>query len=195
MVERESPIGAAYRPGSHGNFSSGVGFRMMDLRPGSIAEIVAWPGSDATVLAVISAVTDLKLGATPGAGSVQATKSAFGFAPGKWLVIDQAEDTGARLSAAITPDSGTVTDLSHGRTVIRVSGSRVEWVLSKLFAVDFALVAFPVSSGRATAHHDIFAQIQRTGESQFDVVVFRSFARSFWKTLGHLAEEVGYEVV
>jgi sarcosine oxidase subunit gamma len=67
-------------------------------------------------------------------------------------------------------------------------------VLSKLFAIDFALLAFPVGSGVATVHHDIFAQIQRTGEDAFDAYVFRSFARSFWKMLGHAAEEAGYEV-
>jgi methylglutamate dehydrogenase subunit D len=43
-------------------------------------------------------------------------------------------------------------------------------------------------------HHNIFAQIQRTGPDQFDVYVFRSFARSFWNSLCHASEEVGYEI-
>ena len=73
---------------------------------------------------------------------------------------------------------GTVTDLSHGRTAIRISGPKAEWVLAKFFAIDFALPAFPEGAGRSTAHHDIFAQIQRTGAEQFDLYVFRSFARS-----------------
>ena len=195
MVERESPLGGAYRPGAHGNLAAGAGFRMMELTPGSGVEVVAWPGAEATALAAISSVTGLNISGAPGAGAIAGAQSAYGFAPGKWLVVDQAEDTASRLAAAMTVEAGTVTDLSHGRTVIRVSGPRVEWVLAKLFAVDFAAGAFPVSSGRSTAHHDIFAQIQRTGASQFDLVVFRSFARSLWKTLGHLAEEVGYEVV
>jgi methylglutamate dehydrogenase subunit D len=38
---------------------------------------------------------------------------------------------------------GTVTDLSHGRVAIRVSGPEAEWVLAKFFALDFALEAFP----------------------------------------------------
>ena len=49
----------------------------------------------------------------------------------------------------------------------------------------------PASS---TAHHDIFALIQRSGADQFDLYVFRSFARSFWTALCHASEEVGYEV-
>ncbi len=194
MVERESPIGADYRPGTYGNVADGIGFRLLELKPGSVVELVAWPGSEATVRAAIKAVTGLKLADAPGSGVATQAISAFGFAPGKWLVIDRAEGTGAQLDAALTSDAGSVTDLSHGRTVIRVSGPRVEWVLSKLFALDFAPAAFPVGAGKASAHHEIFAQIQRKGEAQFDLVVFRSYARSFWKTLRHLAEEVGCEV-
>jgi sarcosine oxidase subunit gamma len=87
-----------------------------------------------------------------------------------------------------------VTDLSHGRTALRASGSKAAWILSKLFAIDFSTAAFPVGAGRSTMHHDIFAQIQRTGEMAFDLYVFRSFARSFWTSLCHAAEEVGYAV-
>ena len=67
-------------------------------------------------------------------------------------------------------------------------------MLGKFFAIDFALTAFPQGSGRSTTHHDIFTQIQRTGPEAFDLYVFRSFARSFWHSLCHACEEVGYEV-
>jgi sarcosine oxidase subunit gamma len=67
-------------------------------------------------------------------------------------------------------------------------------VLAKFFAIDFSATAFPLGAGRSTVHHDVFAQIQRAAPTQFDVYVFRSFARSFWTALCHAAEEVGYEV-
>jgi len=139
-------------------------------------------------------VTGLALPDGAGGGVAGSTRAAFGVGPGRFLVVDQAEGLAATLSAAITSETGTVTDLSHGRTAIRISGPQAEWVLAKLFAIDFALPAFPLGAGRATAHHDIFAQIQRTAEDAFDLYVFRSFARSFWTTLCHAAEEVGYEV-
>ena len=79
-----------------------------------------------------------------------------------------------RLSPSrVTPTTGTVTDLSHGRTAIRIAGPKAEWVLAKFFAIDFSLPAFPVGSGLSTVHHDIFAQIQRSGADQFDIYVFR----------------------
>jgi heterotetrameric sarcosine oxidase gamma subunit len=195
MVERESPIGNAYRPGAHGNLAAGPGLRILELKPGSVVEVVAWPGEEAEAIAAIVAATGLAVENRPGAGAVASSRSAFGFAPGKWLVVDRDEGVGAVLEGAMTMRTGTVTDLSHGRTVLRLSGPRVEWVLAKCFAIDFALPAFPVSAGKATAHHETFVQIQRTGEQQFDLVVFRSLARSFWTTLCHQAEDVGYEVV
>jgi sarcosine oxidase subunit gamma len=195
MVERESPLGSAYRPGSHGNFADGAGVRLIETRPGSIVQLAAWPGQEKQIIDAIADATGLKLPDGAGAGIAKDGRAAFGFAPGRFLVVDRAEGLGATLSAAITSQDGSVTDLSHGRTAIRVSGAKAEWVLQKFFAIDFALAAFPLGAGRATIHHDVPALIQRTADRQFDLYVFRTFARSFWKALCHGCEEVGYEVV
>jgi sarcosine oxidase subunit gamma len=194
MVEQVSPLAPVWRPGSHGNFADGVGVRLTETQPGSIVQAGAWRGQERALIEAIRAVTGLAIPDGAGGGVAEATKAAFGIAPGKFLVVDQAEGLAASLAGAITAEIGTVTDLSHGRTAIRISGPKAEWVLAKFFALDFSLPSFPVGAGRSTAHHDVFAQIQRTGEDQFDLYVFRSFARSFWTALCHGAEEVGYEV-
>ena len=129
------------------------------------------------MIAAIRDATGLSLPDGAGGGVATQTKAAFGFAPGKFLVVDQEEGLASVLAKAVTSQTGTVTDLSHGRTVIRVSGPKAEWVLAKFFAIDFSLPAFPLGAGLSTVHHDIFAQIQRTGADQFDIYVFRSFAR------------------
>ena len=194
MVEQLSPLGSAYRPGSHGNFAESIGVVLSEIQPGSIVQVAAWRGEERTVIAASADIAGLKLPDGAGGGIVTNGKAAFGIAPGKFLVVDEEDGLAARLSAAVLAEIGTVTDLSHGRTAIRLSGPKAEWVLAKFFALDFSLAAFPLGAGRSTNHHDIFAQIQRTGESQFDLYVFRSFARAFWTALGHAAEEVGYEV-
>lgn len=194
MVDQLSPLAPVFRPGSHGNFVDGAGVTLSETQPGSIVQLAAWRGQEHAVMAAIRDIDGLALPDGAGAGITTETKAAFGFAPGKFLVVDQEEGLAARLSGAITMDVGTVTDLSHGRTAIRIAGPKAEWVLAKFFAVDFSLAALPLGSGISTVHHDIFAQIQRTGPEQFDLYVFRSFARAFWTSLGHAAEEVGYEV-
>ena len=194
MVERESPLGAAFRPGRHGNLSAGPGLRISEVTPPGIAEAAAWPGMKAALAEVISSVTTLSLSAKPNTGDVGPESSAFSIGPQHFLVTGEA-DLPARLAAAVPLEFGTVTDRSHGRTAIRVDGPRAGWVLAKLFAIDFHAEAFPVTEGRATAHHDIFARIQRVRPDGFDIYVFRSFARAFWLGLCEAAEEVGYEVV
>jgi heterotetrameric sarcosine oxidase gamma subunit len=194
MVEQVSPLMPIFRPGLHGNFAGRVGVTLTETRPGSIVQVGAWHGREKALIDAIRAITGIALPDGAGGGVAEATKAAFGIAPGKFLTVDQAEGLGPRLSAAITADLGTMTDLSHGRTAIRISGPKVEWVLAKFFALDFSLPAFPLGAGRSSAHHDVFTQIQRTAEAQFDLYVFRSFARSFWTALCHGAEEVGYEV-
>ncbi len=194
MVEQASPLGDAYRPGSHGNFAEGAGVIISKTRPGSIVEVAAWPGQRAALLEAVRAAVSLDLGDRPGAGATHEGRSGFGIGPGRFLLVDRAEGLAQTLANAVGTETGTVTDLSHGRTAIRVEGDQAEWVLSKLFAIDVSPDGFPVGEGRATAHHDISASIQRTDAQCFDIYVFRSFARSFWKVLCHSAEEVGYEI-
>ncbi len=194
MAERLSPLEPVLRLGSHGQFENGVGVVLSETAPGSIVQLAAWPGQEKAIIAAIKKVTGLALPDGAGGGVANGQKAAFGFTPAKFMVVDEAESISEALTKAVLPEIGTVTDLSHGRTAIRISGPKAEWVLAKFFAIDFSLVAFPVGAGRSTVHHDIFAQIQRSAADQFDVYVFRSFARSFWHALCRASEEVGYEV-
>ena len=193
-VERLSPLAPVYRPGPHGNFEHGIGVALSEIAPASIVQVAAWAGAERKALDAIRKVTGLVVPDGAGSGAAEGAIAAFGFAPGKFLISDETDDLATRLAKLVTPATGTVTDLSHGRTVIRIEGPDAEWVLAKLFAIDFALPAFPDGAGRSTTHHDVFAQIQRSSAEQFDIYVFRSFARSFWNTLCRAAAEVGYEV-
>jgi heterotetrameric sarcosine oxidase gamma subunit len=194
MVDQLSPLAPVLRPGRHALADHSVGVTLAETQPGSIVQLAAWRGEEGALIGAIKEVTGLALPDGAGGGVATETKAVFGFAPGKFLVADQDEGLAATFAEAVGSETGTVTDLSHGRTAIRVAGPKAEWVLAKFFAVDFSLSAFTVGSGLSTVHHDIFAQIQRTGADRFDVYVFRSFARSFWNSLCHASEEVGYEV-
>lgn len=194
MAEVQSPLGKTYVPGDHGNAAAGIGVTLRERKNLSVIQVTAWSDTIPAVLTAVGSATGLVLQNKPGLGRVAGEKSVFGFAPGRYFVVSATPDLETRLRSTISPELGTMIDLTHGRTVIRVSGPRSEWVLSKLFAVDFSEHAFPVAYGRATLHHDIHTNIQRIDDETFDLYVFRTFARSFWLTLGHAAEEVGYRV-
>ena len=195
MVEQISPLGPAYRLGRHGRIEGTPGLTLTETRHGSIVQLGAWPSREAEVIAAATSVLGVPLADLPRAGAVSGHRAIFGIGPGLWLASDQVEGLAPRLAEFIDAETGTVTDLSHGRVAIRVSGPFAEWVLAKFFALDFAGDSFPVEAGRATAHHDILVHIQRVRDDAFDLYLGRSFARSFWKSLCRASEEVGYEVV
>jgi methylglutamate dehydrogenase subunit D len=194
MADLESPLGATFIPGNHGNAADGAGIALHERTNISLIQVTAWRDTVPTVLTAIGNATGVIIQNKPGNGRVAGEKSVFGFAPGRFMVTGATPDLEQRLRAAISSDLGTIIALTHGRTIIRMSGPRTEWVLAKLFAIDFSEHAFPLGAGRATLHHDIHALIQRIDQETFDLYVFRSFARSFWLTLCHAAEEVGYRV-
>jgi methylglutamate dehydrogenase subunit D len=194
MVELLSPLQPVLRPGSHGNFADGVGVVLSEIQPGSIVQAAAWPRHEKQLIAAIGSTTGLAVPDGAGGGVSTGGKAAFGFAPGKFLISTEEEGLAEKLLRTVPIDVGTVVDLSHGRTALRISGPKAEWVLAKFFAIDFSLPLLPVGSGISTNHHDVFAQVQRTGADQFDLTIFRSFARAFWISLCHGSEEVGYEV-
>jgi methylglutamate dehydrogenase subunit D len=183
MSDRASALGAAFKPGLYGDVSNGAGVTLSETFLGFTAEIAAFPGHQEAVSKLI--------------GKAEARidgSLSFQIARNRWLAAGSTKFRAA-LENGTDEDQGSFVDLTHGRNVITVSGAKAEWVLSKLFAVDFRLSAFPEKSGLTTMHHDIFAQIYRAGAETFEIFVFRSFARSFWHTLCHAAEGAGYEIV
>jgi heterotetrameric sarcosine oxidase gamma subunit len=190
----ESPLAGHYERGDFGAVGeTGTGVVLSERFGPSIAEAAAWRGAEAKMRAAIKKASGLTLKTAPGAGAHKDGTAAFNIAPGRWLVSGDKPDIVAALEKA-SGENGTVTDLSHGRTIIRIDGDKSRWVLAKLFAVNLADEALAVGNGLATAHHDIHAQIQRVGPKAFDIYVFRSFARSFWHLLRRSGEEVGYRV-
>ncbi len=183
MSDRASALGQVRKSGAFGDVSNGAGVTLDETFFDFVGEVAAFPLSVATVEKLIGSAT-----------AKVKTSLAFKIAANRWLVAGTNDFRRALEPNLATQDSSLI-DLSHGRTAFMVTGPKSEWVMSKLFAVDFRLAHFPDKTGLATMHHDTFAQIYRPGEDVFDIFVFRSFARSFWQTICHAAEEVGYEVV
>lgn len=189
-----SPLEGHLETGEFGALrDNGPGVSLSERFALSVAEVASWPGSESKVRAAIKSASGLTLKTAPGSGSIKVDAAAFNIAPARWLVSSAEAALVARLADAVG-DDGSVVDLGHGRTVIRIDGPKSRWVLAKLFAVDFSEAAFAKGTGLSTAHHDVFVQIQRVGADAFDIYVFRSFARSFWHLLCRSSEEVGYRV-
>jgi sarcosine oxidase subunit gamma len=88
----------------------------------------------------------------------------------------------------------SVSDQSHGRVVIRISGPKARYVLAKGSPVDWHPRAFPVGAVAATQMAHVGVHAQRIAGDQYDLSLFRGFSESFWEWLTEQAQEFGYEI-
>jgi methylglutamate dehydrogenase subunit D len=116
--------------------------------------------------------------------------------PDQYFVVAEARGEGAlyrELKAALD-GIASVSDQSHGRVIIRISGPKARNVLAKGTPVDLYPDEFPVGKSALTQMAHVGVHLTRVGEDAFDLSVFRGFSESFWEWITEQAEEFGYQV-
>ncbi len=161
----------------------------------SVVQVSTWPaGIDALCAALQHAVAELPPRL---AGQTAATQAGLLVRTGPeefLLVCEQARDQVGAVRRHVTPDIGSVTDLSHARCRIRISGDNCLDTLAKLFAIDFRAPTFPFGQTRLTGHHHVPCLLHRLDADAFDVYVFTTYARDQLRTLVDAALEYGVAV-
>jgi heterotetrameric sarcosine oxidase gamma subunit len=104
-----------------------------------------------------------------------------------WTGRDQAFLTGV---AAPALDGAAVTDQSDGWAVLALSGLGAADVLARLVPLDLRLSAFPVGRAVRSGLNHMNAVILRTGDYAFEIMVFRSMARTAWHEIAAAMETV-----
>jgi heterotetrameric sarcosine oxidase gamma subunit len=94
-----------------------------------------------------------------------------------WTGRDQAFLIGVEPPAI---EGAALTDQSDGWTVLSVNGMAGAEVLARLVPIDLRLVAFPVGRAMRTQLNHMNVVILRSGDYAFEIMVFRSMARTAW---------------
>ncbi len=185
MAERRSAL--AHLPASAPGRAALV---LRELRPGSIVQIAAWPDTLASVQAVVAEALGI---AVPRTGTSAAAEGMelLAIAPGRFLVRAETAGLAEHFESALAPSNGAVTDLSHGRAILRLEGKAAASVLAKGVAVDLELGAFPPGRVAQTAIHHIDVTIFRRAEDVFDLWVLRGFAEALAEWLLDAGVELG----
>lgn len=105
--------------------------------------------------------------------------------PGEWLLVSEtvAAETIERQLLDLGPPRVSFADQSDGRVVLSIQGPRVRSILAKCTAIDLYPEIFEIGqSGNCQICH-VAANLARTGEDMFEIIVPRSFA-------GYLFDEV-----
>jgi sarcosine oxidase subunit gamma len=121
-----------------------------------------------------------------------------GTGPDAWLAM--AERGGNGFAAKLMSDLqgvASVSDQSDGYVLIRLTGARVRDALSKLVPIDLHPRAFKAGDVASTVASHIGVTLWRPADQPdaapvFEVVMFRSLARSFWHALADAAAEYGF---
>jgi heterotetrameric sarcosine oxidase gamma subunit len=173
-----------------------IGVRLSAGTVTSVTQIATWPsGIEALVAALGDAVgvaVPAKTGDTvplpfplPGGLLVRSGPEEF------LLGSEQGGNMTAQLRQTITPDIGSVTDLSHARCHMHIAGDRCRDALSKLYAIDLRDHEFPLEQVRLSGHHHVPSMLHRRARDAFDIYVFTTYAHDQLSALIDAALEYG----
>lgn len=192
MSDAISPLKGHAEPRTVGRGESGV--ELTERKLVSLVQVAAWPGTAEQVEGIVASLTGCAPPQGPSGSSGDAEGAILAIAPGRWLVESRDPRLAERLAGQIGPDLGAVTDLSHARIAIRVSGPKAAWVLAKGLPLDLNPGAFPPLKVAQSAIHEVGVIARRLSAESFDLYVYRGFALSFWDWLTEAAAETGYRV-
>ena len=191
---RRSAIEGHDRAGPFGERpEGGPGIVLAQCRPRSLVQINGAP--DAAVLAE-SLDGPEEAGVAPNRSFRIGAVTYMWNGPGRWLAESDEYPPGElvrRIETALGAHGASATDLSHARTVLRVSGTAAEDLLAKLCPID--VEAMRAGDSAMTLAGPLQVQIVRSGDEEFRLYVFRSFGLAMWELLRDEAAEFGGEVV
>ena len=165
----------ALAPAATGHFGApGCGVTLAALPEDRLWQALACPGADPAALMAY------------GAGPCPLRS----IGPGQWLIVGMGDGTLAEAQAALAP-SFAISDQSHGRVRVSLSGPRAADLLAKGTAVNVALL--PEGGAAQTLFGHIGITLARTGPEAFELAVLRGFALSLWEELILLGREDGIE--
>jgi sarcosine oxidase subunit gamma len=185
MAERQSPLASLEHPAAAGGT-----VRLGRNAPAAILQVTAWPETKAAVEAALAETTGVP---APALGEAASGRDAAMLAtgPGRYLVTFAAARSAAALHRALSTAGAAVTDLGHGRTILRLEGPAAASVLAKGVAIDLHPVVFPPGRVASTAIHHIDVVLHRREADVFDLWVLRGFAASLGEWLLDAGLEFG----
>ena len=186
-LDRHYRIG---RFGARGEDAPGV--LLAECRPRSMVQLNGAPESGALAAALGASEGEVAANRMFSAGAVRYAWNG----PGQWLAESDEQGPSeliAHIENALRDHGASTTDLSHARTVARVSGPAATDLLAKLCPID--VEAMRTGDSAVTLAGPFNVQVVKSGDEEFRLYVFRSFGLAMWEMLQDEAAEFGAEIV
>lgn len=195
--EGRSPLERALVAGPYG-VRGDAGVSLTEIRNFDLVQVMARRGKAADMAGAASARFGVAAPDTPKA-VVAADATLIWSGPDQFLVLSKggrhAMDALGQTFAAST----SLSDQSHARVLVSVSGTKARAMLAKLSSIDLHPGSFPVGAAAATSMDHTSVTLWRgndraDGLAVFNVLVFATFAESLWHTMLDSAAEYGVTI-
>lgn len=196
ILTRRSALAGVLEPGDHGaSRFDGPGIHLAERGPFSVVQIEARANAVPELIEALGSDTNTAPSLTPNQSTGNGQPRILGTGTGKWLVVEpETRDLAIHLRSVL-PDSVAVTDLSHARTILRLSGRDARTLLAKGCSIDMHPSAFLTDTSRMTGLFHAPALIDcRSAEPVFDIYVHRSYAVHLFEAFQDGALEYGCRV-
>ena len=93
----------------------------------------------------------------------------------------------------ISSDEGTLLDLSHSFTHLKISGKNASLFLNRHLPLDLRQKYYPINSVVSSAIHHVSVKLWRS-DTAYHLFIPRGFALSLWEIFLETASQFGYEI-
>lgn len=193
-----SPLEKALVAGVHGARRIEAGVSLTEIRNFDLVQLMARRGKAAELAKEAKA----RFGVAPpdAPKAIQASDATLIWSgPDQFFVLSNG---GKHTTQTLTPafsGSASLSDQSHARVLISISGVKARTMLAKLSSIDLHPTTFPVGAAAATSMDHTSVTLWRgndrtDGQAVFNLLVFATFAESLWHTMLDSAAEYGVAI-
>ena len=196
VTTRRAALNEVYQIGDFGEVSkNNPGIIIVERRALSIVQVAVWPGQVDVTMKAIEQATGVKPSPTACSAIQTEQTAAIWVAPDRWLIVEtESRDLHALIHNTLSTEMAAITDQSHSRCIIRLSGSEARNVLRKGTTLDLDISHFKAGEARTTSLFHMNGLIHCLDENSFDIYVARSFGQSFFEIIMHAAAEYGCRI-
>ena len=185
MIKRKSSLEGYINKGFFGTKEE-KGVVLSEIKDLILYQVAAWPDTVDLVGKKIS--KSLKLENYPGSNkSVNHNNiSMLRVEPLKWWIIGSGVEK-------ILPEEGTILDISHSRTCIRIQGDNATNLLNRHLPIDLREKSFPLDTLSTTAFHHCTVTLWRS-KNGYELFLPRAFSLSLWEIILESSLQFGCEI-
>jgi len=192
-----SPLERALVAGRHGA-QGDAGVSLTEIRNFDLVQIMARRGK--TLDMAKAAKTRFGIAAPETPKAVAASDATLIWSgPDQFFVLSKGGKHSIGALAPAFAALASLSDQSHARVLISVSGGKARAMLAKLSSIDLHADMFGVGAAAATSmdHTSVTlwrGQDRADGQAVFNLLVFATFAESLWHTILDSAAEYGVTI-